>query len=188
MMRSIGGYPLHLTGVVRLADGTRVTLRPVLPEDGELHRRFFRSLSPRSRYCRFMSRLTELPEPLVERFTDVDYTSHLALLATISQCGAEVMIGEARCVAERDDPDRAEFAIAVADAWQRQGIALALMERLERQAAASGFRQLVADTLVSNGPMLGLAQRAGYAITANPEDRELARLQKQLQPVPAVAA
>jgi acetyltransferase len=187
MTRPFGTYPVHLTSVARLADGTCVTLRPVLPQDGELHRRFFRALSARSRYCRFLTRFTELPEALVERFTSVDYKSHLALLATVSEHGAEVMIGEARCIAEEGDPGTCEFAIAVADAWQRLGIALALLERLERQAAASGFRRLVADTLVSNGPMLGLARRAGYAITANPEDRELARLEKSLQPA-AIAA
>ena len=77
--------------------------------------------------------------------------------------GREIMIGEARYVVDERDPTTCEFAIAVADAWQRCGIARALLVRLERQAAESGFRSMVADTLVTNRAMLGLARRTRYA-------------------------
>jgi acetyltransferase len=186
--RSIGRYPAHLIDVVRLTDGTRVTLRPVLPQDADLQRAFFRSLSAKSRYSRFMTRLEELPETLAERFTCIDYRSHLALLAEVFDGRCGTMIGEARYVADDHDSTTCELAIAVADAWQESGIALALLERLEREAAALGFTRIVADTLITNEAMLGLARRAGYAVTANPEDRLLARLEKRLQPLAAIAA
>ena len=127
-----------------------------------------------------MTRVNELPQALAERFTRIDYTSHLALVATILEDGREVMIGEARCVADEHDPATCELAIAVADAWQRCGIALALLVRLERQAAELGFRSMVADTLVSNRAMLGLARRTRYALIASPVDKTLARLEKRL--------
>jgi acetyltransferase len=188
VIQTIPRYPVHLIDVMHLPAGTRVMLRPILPQDVELQRAFFRSLSPQSRYSRFMTRVNELPPALAERFTRIDYTSHLALVATILEDGREVMIGEARCVAEDGDPSTCELAIAVADAWQRCGIALALLVRLERQAAELGFRRMVADTLVSNRAMLGLARRTRYAVIASPADKTLARLEKTLPPPVAIAA
>jgi hypothetical protein len=88
-------YPVHLIDVVRVADGSRVTIRPTLPQDVELQRAFFRSLSVEGRYRRFMTRLNELPETLAERFASIDYRSHLALLAEVFEDGRETMIGEA---------------------------------------------------------------------------------------------
>src|SRR5213076_508542 len=99
-----------------------------------------------------MTQLNELPEALVERFACIDYRSHLALLAEVFEDGRETMIGEARYVV-----DERESAIAVADDWQTCGIARALLDRLERQAAATGIRRMVADTLLGNGAMIGLA-------------------------------
>jgi GNAT superfamily N-acetyltransferase len=187
---TIPRYPVHLIDVVQVAGGRRVTIRPTLPQDAELQRDFFRSLSPQSRYHRFMTRLVDLPQAVAERFASIDYRSHLALLAEVVEGGRESMVGEARYVADKRRADTCELAIAVADGWRGSGLAGVLLDRLERQAATAGFRRMVADTLISNGAMLGLARRAGYAVTASPDDPTLARLEKCLapQPAPAIAA
>jgi acetyltransferase len=178
---TIARYPVHLIDVVQVAAGSRVTIRPTLPQDAELQRAFFRSLSADARYCRFMTRLHELPETLAERFTNIDYHRHLALLAEVFGSDRhETMIGEARYVVDEHDPEMCEFAIAVADDWQARGIARALLARLERQAAAAGIRKMAADTLITNKAMQGLAARAGYTITASSEDADLARVEKVL--------
>jgi acetyltransferase len=179
---TIPRYPVHLIDVVRMADGSRVTLRPTLPQDVELQREFFRTLSADGRYCRFMTARNELPEALAQRFASIDYRSHLALLAEVFEDGRETMIGEARYVVDERDPATCEFAIAVADDWRACGIGRVMLERLERQAAASGIRRMVADTLVLNKAMIGLAARTGYAVSANREDATLARLEKSLAP------
>jgi GNAT superfamily N-acetyltransferase len=179
---AIPRYPVHLIDVVRVADGSRVTIRPTLPQDIPLQRAFFRALSGEARHSRFMTRLDELPEALAARFADVDHCVHVALLAEVFEDGRETMIGEARYVVDEHDPTTCELAIAVADAWHALGIARALLDRLERQAAASGLRRMVGDTLISNQAMMGLARRAGYAVTASRDDPTLARLEKILRP------
>jgi len=98
---AIPRYPVHLIDVVRLAEGSRITIRPTLPQDIELQRAFFRALSPEARRHRFMTRLDELPEALVERFGGADHASHVALLAEVFEDGRETMLGEARYVVER---------------------------------------------------------------------------------------
>jgi acetyltransferase len=185
MTYAIHRYPVHLIDVVRLADGCRVTIRPTLPQDAELQQGFFRCLSAESRYRRFMTQLNELPEALLERFASIDYRSHLALLAEMFKDGRETMIGEARYVVDTRDPATCEFAIAVADDWQGRGIARSLLERLERQAAASGIRRIVADTLITNRSMIRLAARAGYIAHVSRTDESVARLEKPLTNSPA---
>ena len=182
MTYTIPRYPVHLIDVVRVADGSRVTIRPTLPQDAELQREFFRTLSAESRYHRFLTPLNELPEPLARLFADIDHRSHLALLAEVFEDGRETMIGETRYVVDARDRATCEFAIAVADDWQARGIARILLDRLERQAAASGIRRMIADTLLANRAMITLAARTGYAVTASREDARLARLEKRLTP------
>ncbi|NJO35102.1 MAG: GNAT family N-acetyltransferase [Rhodospirillales bacterium] len=167
--------------VVQATDGSRVTIRPTLPQDVELQRAFFRALSPLSRYYRFMTRANELPDTLAELFSNIDYSRHLALLAEVFDAtGQQTMIGEARYVVDGGDSTTCEFAMAVADDWQARGIAHTLLARLERQAIEAGIRKMVADTVVANKPMQALAARAGYSVSANREDFELARLEKVL--------
>jgi len=182
---AISQYPVHLIDVLQMADGSRVTIRPTLPQDADLQRQFFRSLSPQSRYRRFMTGFDELPEVLVERFASIDYRRHLALLGEVFEGGREIMIAEARYVVDEHDPETCEFAITVADDWQANGLARTLLDRLERQAAASGLRRMAADTLLANVAMIGLATRAGYSVEASREDADLARLEKTLA-VPAL--
>jgi acetyltransferase len=179
---TIPRYPVHLIDVVQVADGSRVTIRPTLPQDMELQQEFFRTLSAQSRHFRFMTARNELPDALAQRFASIDYRSHLALLAEVFADGRETMIGEGRYVVDEGDPATCELAIAVTDDWQACGIGRALLDLLERQAAASGIRRMVADTLRANTAMIGLAARAGYAVRANREDATLARLEKSLSP------
>jgi GNAT superfamily N-acetyltransferase len=180
MTYTIPRYPAHLIDFVSAANGRRVTIRPMLPQDFTLQREFFRSLSARVRYSRFMASFSELPDAVAERLGKIDYRSHLALLAEVFDDNSETMVGEARYVIDEHDSATCEFAIAVADNWQGCGIGRALLKQLERGAAASGIRRMFADTLYDNKAMLGLAARSGYAIRMNPGDARLVKLEKQL--------
>jgi acetyltransferase len=171
-----------LIDVVQLANGSRVVLRPALPQDGELQRLFVRRLSDEARYFRFMTRLSELSEAMAERFTSIDYRSHVALVATVFANAGETMIGEARYVVDEGNDIVCEFAVAVADAWQGMGLACTLLQRLANHAAASGIRRMVGDTLSSNKAMIGLAKHRGFAVARKREDGRLVRLVKDLPP------
>jgi acetyltransferase len=157
-----------------------MAIRPTLPQDLKLQREFFRSLSPRTRYSRFLSWFNELPDGVAQRLENFDNNRHLALLAEVLEDKREIMVGEARYVVDQDDSAACEFALVVADHWQRCGIGRALIAQLELQAAASGLRRMRADTLYDNRAMRGLAASRGYAISANREDARLVKLEKQL--------
>jgi GNAT superfamily N-acetyltransferase len=170
-------YPLHLIDAVRLGEGAPVSVRPILQQDAELLEAFVRDLSAEARYNRFLSPIRELPPRLLEKLTQIDHAKHVALVATEFADGREVAIGEARYA--RDGADDAEFAIAVADAWQGRGLARLLLQKLEAAAADAGVRRLVGDTLRGNDRMLRFVRRAGYAIKPGGTAWQL-RLEKTL--------
>jgi acetyltransferase len=183
--------PPRLIGVINLADGQRVAVRPPLPQDLDLLAGFFAALSDQARYFRFMTKYRALSEAMARGFVEVDHVRHVALMAYVTnEGGGQTMVGEARYILGADAAGGAEFAVAVADNWQGLGLARALLARLSGHAAAAGVRRLVADTLASNAAMLELARAAGFTVSGNGADRRLLRLVKELSPkarAPAIA-
>ena len=180
MLYQIHRYPADLIDVVRYADGERIVIRPVLPQDEDLTSAFFRGLSAPSRYQRFMSPVRELPPALLHRFTHVDYADHLALVAEVFVEGRETVIAEARYV--RGEDDSAEFAVSVAEPWRGRGLARTLLGKLACRAADAGIRRMVGETLASNERMLHLVRRAGFTIKRSPDVRGVMLLEKLLEP------
>jgi acetyltransferase len=127
-----------------------------------------------------MTRLSELSEAMAERFTSIDYRSHVALIATIFADAGETMIGEARYVVDEGDAIACEFAVAVADGWQGMELGCTLLHRLTNQAATSGIRRMVGDTVSTNKAMIALAKSTGFSVARKREDGRLVRLVKDL--------
>jgi RimJ/RimL family protein N-acetyltransferase len=161
--------------------GQRVVIRPLLPQDAELAKAFFASLSPSARYQRFLSPMRSLPPGLVKRLTDVDDNEHVALLAEVFCGNRQALIAEAR-YARLADRMRAEFAISVAERWQGLGLASLLLHKLVCRAASAGLSRLVGETLASNERMIALARRAGFSVRRGPDGSGVLLLQKTLEP------
>jgi acetyltransferase len=184
-------YPTTLIDRPRLRDGRSVTIRPILPQDVDLQRAFVAALSPTSRYRRFHGPVKELPAPTLAYMTEVDYISHMALLATtIDSGGRETQIAEARWVRREppDSPDVADFALAVADAWQRAGLGALLLGKLSDSAAAQGIRRLSGDVLADNEGMRSLLKRNGWRQAPDRFDARLIVAQLDLDAASASVA
>ncbi len=180
---AIHPYPAELESVLALTDGTTLVMRPVRPEDAELERRFVRGLSEQSRFYRFFYRLNELSEAMLARFTQIDYDRELALVAIAPDkdgIGGEAIVGIARYIANADD-ESAEFAIVVADAWQKRGVAGGLMRALIASARRNGFARLTGTVLRVNHNMLRFVQGLGFTIQDDSEDFEQVVAELQLQ-------
>jgi len=107
--------------VVRLPDGSRVTIRAIRDDDAPMLQAFVRRLSARSRYFRFFVALAELSAAELKRLVDVDCGRAMAVVALSERSECSAIIAEARCVLD-DDSSSAELAIAVADEFQRRGL------------------------------------------------------------------
>jgi acetyltransferase len=175
-------YPAHLIEDFILADGTPVRIRPIRAEDLAAHARFVDGLSFETAYARLLSPRKPQPDEL-QRWTDIDYDVELALVATIVQDGVEQEIGVVRFVkSETSDAEAgsAEFAIVIADAWQRRGLAEKLLKSLIAAASAAGVRVLSDITLYDNRAMLGLARKLGFRLRRDPGNANLTRVTLRL--------
>ncbi len=145
---------------VTLRHGARVRLRPITPEDRQLLATSFERLSEQSRYRRFMTAKRKLSSAELTYLVDeVDHSDHEAIVAIDPITG--VLLGIARYVRSKDDPETAEVAVTVADDWQRRGLGRALLDRLTYRARQEGVRRFSALVLSENQPALGLFSDLG---------------------------
>ncbi len=158
---AIHPYPAALETAWEAADGTRVRLRPIRPEDAELEQEFVKKLSPESRRFRFMNTLRELTPSMLARFTQIDYDREMAFVAIVGEAGHEVEVGVCRYIT---NPDGAtcEFALVIADQWQRHGLGWRMMTLLIDTARARGLSVMVGHVLADNAPMLALCAQLGF--------------------------
>jgi len=147
---------------VTLRDGSRVTVRPIRPQDAGPLRAGFERLSQESRYRRFLSPMQRLTGPMLRYLTDVDHHDHEALVA-VGPDGT--LIGVARFVRRPSDPEAAEMAVTVADDQQGRGVGTALLGLLADRARAEGIQRFTALILASNREMLELIEELGPART-----------------------
>ena len=142
-----------------LADGGVVRVRPITPDDADALVDFHENLSFESRYFRFFSPHPTLRPDEVERFTNVDGSNRVALVATES--GRLVAVGR---YDRLKDATEAEVAFVVADAHQGRGLASLLLEHLAAVAAQHGIVRFVAETLPSNQRMLRVFRDTGFPV------------------------
>jgi len=165
------------------ADGSEITIRPISAADLELEREFVSRLSPATGYQRLMSaRSLSLAE--LKRFTDIDYSREMALIATTMVEGKEHQIGVARYVKDEAAPGEAEFAIVLADDWQGRGLGSKLLASLLAAARAHGVRRALATTMSTNEGMLALARRMGFTLSPNPASPSITSLTLELGETP----
>ena len=162
----------------RLTDGREVIVRQSGVADADAVQAFVRRLSPESRRRRFFAAVSELPPAQLRRLTAPAGAGALSVIA-LSQDGG--VVGTAQCAL--DDTGAAEFAVAVADDWQRSGLGARLIDAVAAHARARGASTLGAQVMWDNEAMLGLAARLGFSVR-NDADPTLVRIERALAPRP----
>ncbi len=148
--------------VIELRDGTKVHLRPIVPEDEPLLHEAVASMSERTVYFRFFSPIKRMSDALAHRLAVVDYHDRFALVATTHRPnGKERIVGVARYDRARDT-DVAEVALAVIDEFQRRGLGSLLLGELARVAKKHGIKSFQLIVLPENREMLGLLRKMGW--------------------------
>ena len=142
-----------------------VATRPVQPDDRVLFRRLWPRLSRDTVYRRFHSPLHGLPSETLDRLVTVDHERREAVVAVV---GGEV-VGVARYDRSPADPDTAEFAILVEDAWHGMGLGRQLLVELVDLAASRGVRTLTATVQRDNDRVIGLIRRLLPGSTFTPD-------------------
>jgi acetyltransferase len=164
-------YPTQLIDRVLHANGTMLTIRPVLPQDLALLQDFVAALSPEARHDRFHVGLSGLSDATAHYFAEVDYRKHLGIVAeAFVDDGVPRLVADARYAASDEDPAMAEMAVVVADAYRGRGLGTLLVRMLLQAAGQAGFAAMEGDVLATNRQMLALLARLGFRTRSIPGD------------------
>ena len=144
-----------------LADGRRVLFRPIEPSDKTRLQEGLKQLSPESRYRRFFRHIDHFTDQELQYLTEVDGTDHVAWMAILAEEPGEPVVGVARWIRVKNEPDVAEAAVTVVDAFHHKGIGRTLLWIIGRVAIEKGVKYFRAYTMGENSSMLGVLESFG---------------------------
>jgi acetyl coenzyme A synthetase (ADP forming)-like protein len=163
-----GAYPRHREAEVVLRDGSTAHVRPVRQEDKPGIEEFLRNLSGESRYMRFFSGFLDSGKA-AGWAVDVDYRSRYGLVVT---AGPEALV-IAHATYLRTAQDRAEVALAIADAFQGKGLGTILVGQLAEAAHENGVNLFEARVLPQNHKMIEVFRESGFPVQMKSEPGEI---------------
>jgi acetyltransferase len=149
-----------------LADGTRVLMRVLRPEDAALYPEFTASLNPEDLRLRFFSSIRELTEERIAELTRLDYTRAMAFIAIDEDTGKK--LGVVRLHLD-DDRKGGEYAVIVRSALKGRGLGWLLMQRMIEYARLLGLKRVHGQVLAENTTMLQMCAELGFHIKNDPD-------------------
>jgi acetyltransferase len=160
---------LHaLTHHDQLPDGTRVLIRPLVPEDAALYPEFAAHVTAEDARLRFFAAVKQLTDERIRELTHLDYQRAMAFIA-FDETKCE-MLGVVRLHLD-SDRTAGEFAVIVRSAFKGHGLGWLLMQRMIDYARAIGLTRVHGQVLPENTTMLRMCAELGFHIEGDPKDR-----------------
>jgi RimJ/RimL family protein N-acetyltransferase len=147
------------SAVERMRDGRRIEIRALRSDDRADLRAAVDRTSAQSLYRRFFGAKRDFSDKEVAFFVDVDFVSHVALVAVAEESGQAVIAAGGRYIVQQ--PGTAEVAFVVTDQYQGQGIGAALLRHLATIGRGAGLKEFTAEVLPENAPMLRVFEKSG---------------------------
>ncbi|CAB9530259.1 Acetyl-CoA hydrolase N-acetyltransferase GNAT family fusion protein [Seminavis robusta] len=177
-------YPAHFECLHTTRKTHReVFVRPIKAVDEDLLRQFFHKLSNHSVYLRYFRKMESLPQRILQKYSDVDYSSDMALVVlhpppsvrssrTGSFSSELVAIGQWIADPRPGAPVKAppEIAFQVRDDWQGEGLGKYLFRRLvELSQTFEDLTRFKADVLADNRGMRHVFESSGVPFRKHTE-------------------
>lgn len=143
-------------------DGRPVEIRALRLDDREALMAAVGRSSSQSLYRRFFAMKRGFTEQEIAFFSNIDFISHVALVAVMDEGGQSAIIGGGRYIVVQ--PGQAEVAFMVLDQHQGQGVGAKLLHHLMVIAREAGLTELVAEVLSDNVPMMTVFERSGVPL------------------------
>lgn len=156
-------YPEEYVRKTQLKDGTKITLRPIKPEDEPLWMELLGSCSRESIYQRFRYFFQWANHDVATRYCYIDYDREIAIVAEIEDAGARKLLGVGRLVAD-PNLETVEYAVLVVDAWQDRGLGSILTDYCLDIVNQWGIKKIVAQTTSDNPRMISVFRKRGFEI------------------------
>jgi ribosomal protein S18 acetylase RimI-like enzyme len=147
-----------------LRDDRPIAIRALRPDDRAGMLAAIGRTSMQSLQRRFFVPKKGFSEQEMAFFLNIDFESHVAIVAEVEEDGHPVISGGGRYIVVQ--PGQAEIAFVVVDAYQGQGIGTILMRHLAVLARNAGLKELVAEVLPENTAMLKLFKKFGFRTDA----------------------
>ena len=142
-------------------------IRALKPQDRDDLMAAVDRTSSDSLYRRFFAVRRHFTETEESFYLNVDFVSHVALIAVADENGQPIIIGGGRYITS--EAGQAEVAFTVVDKYQGRGVGAALLRHLAVIARQAGLRELVAYVLPDNRAMLKVFEKSGLKYTAKRE-------------------
>jgi acetyltransferase len=156
-----------------LRNGACVVFRPIECSDQQRLSEFVAGLSLESLHFRFLEIKKEIPQEMLRRLCDLDFSREIAIVAQPQDW--DEIVGVARLTL---DGGRGEFALVVADAWQGLGLGGQLMAYTIQIAVDCGLGEIGFFVSADNRRMIALARKLGMVEVSS--DGDTAEMSLQL--------
>ena len=164
---AIRPYPIQYVGTWEAKDRTKVTVRPILPEDEALLVKFHQVLSDRTVFMRYLQPIMLQERVMHERLAricHVDYDREIALLAeTTDEKGEQQIMGIVR-LSRIHATNQARLSLLVGDPYQGIGLGGELVRRAVEVARSEGMSRLSAVMTDDNQTMQHIFEKHGFSV------------------------
>ncbi len=168
-------YPKKYIDQWKLKDGTPILFRPIRPEDETLLYNLFKSFSEETMRFRFFQIIREMSHETLTRYCNIDYNREIAIIAEKGKNEKRKIIGVARVIVQPDQKN-GEFAVAVGDEWQGQGLGSKLVDIIIKIGRDLELENIYGDVLSNNFKMFQLCKRKSFKIETVDEETSKAIL------------
>jgi acetyltransferase len=170
---AIRPYPMKYVGTWNAKDKTKVTIRPILPEDEGLLVKFHQVLSDRTVFMRYLQPMMLQERVMHERLAricHVDYNREIALVAEMLDSKGEPNIMGVVRLSKLHGTNEARLSVLIGDPYQGIGLGSEMVRRAVDVARKEKMSSLSAVLTTDNQTMMHIFEQAGFTI--EPIDNE----------------
>ena len=159
----ISPYPTKYVTEWITRNNRRVVMRPIRPEDEPLWLEMFKSFSKETIMQRFFYIIKDTPHDLRVRYCNIDYDREIAIVAELTENNQRKIAGVVRLVI---DPDgrKGEFAVVVADPWQKLGLGSKMLDYIIGIAEDKNLESIYGVVMRENSRMIQLVEKLGFEV------------------------
>jgi acetyltransferase len=173
---AIRPYPIQYVGTWTAKDKTKVTIRPILPEDESLIAKFHTFLSERTVFMRYLQPMMLQDRVMHERLARIchcDYDREIALLAETSKDGDQQDVMGVVRLSKMHGTNEARLSILIADPYQGIGLGSELVRRAIDVAKKERLDRLSAILTADNQLMKHIFESLGFSFQSGGDEKLL---------------
>jgi acetyltransferase len=171
---AIRPYPIQYLGEWTAKDQSKVTIRPILPEDESLLAKFHTVLSDRTVFLRYLQPIMLQQRVMHERLARIchcDYDRELVMVAEGQDSAGEQSIMAVVRLSKLHGSKEARLAILVGDPYQGIGLGGELVRRAIDVAKSEKVDRLSAVLTPDNESMKHIFEKLGFCFEPGQDDK-----------------